>query len=422
VGYSRQAAQSKTKSDAAATVKAAADSDLARQAARLLRQLDSAEIAERDRAYAELVKLGPDVLEHLPARDANVPAAVRDAVRRLRGEFDRQAADRAMQASTVTLSGKGLTLAKIAEEFEKQTGNKLVADGAAEVKVDVEFEKTPFWTALDSIADGAKLSIYSFATDGLRVRGALPGQRPASEGAFYAGPLRFQASELRLQRDPRIMGEASLKVSLEISWEPRLRPISIRQRLDQLQARDEKGAQIRVDGAGELPALVHHGSSGVELELPFVAPPRTVESIDTLKGTVDVLLPGKMESFEFGDLADAKKTRQQRHNAVVTLDGVRKVNEVWEFRTRVSYEESKGAFDSHLVSWILNNEAYLSDRKGARVENAGFETTSRSEDEIGVAYFFDVGGGLEGYKFVYKTPSAIYQLPVEYELKALQLP
>jgi hypothetical protein len=362
------------------------------------------------------------VLEHLPAKDANVPAAVRDALRRLRREFDRQAADLAMQASTVTLHGSGLALAKVAEEFEKQTGNKLVPDAAADIKVDVDFEKAPFWTALDSIADRAKLSVYVFATDGLHLRGAAPVQRPAGEGAFYAGPLRFQASELRLQRDPRLSGKASLKVSLEISWEPRLRPITIRQRLDRLQARDAQGAQLKVDGEGELPALVHQGSSGVELELPFVAPPRAVESIDSLKGAIDLLLPGKMESFEFGGLADAKKSQQQRYNAVVSLDGVRKVNEIWEFRVRISYEESEGAFDSHLVSWILNNEAYLIDSKGERVENGGFETTSRTESEIGVAYFFDVAGGLGDYKFVYKTPSTIYQLPVEYELKGLALP
>jgi hypothetical protein len=421
VGDARQADQTKTKTDTAPT-NATADGDLARQAARLIRQLDAPEIAERDRAFGELVKLGPEVLAHLPAKDENVPAAVRDAMRRLRREFDRQAADRAMQASVVSLAGKGLTLARLAEAFEKQTGNKLVPQVEAEKTVDVNFEKTPFWLALDTLADRAGLTIYPFATDGLHLRGALPGQRPASEGAFYAGPLRFQANEIRLQRDPRLAGDASLKVSLEISWEPRLQPITIRQRLDRLQARDNQGNAVRVDGEGELPALVHQGASGVELELPFVAPPRTVELIDTLTGTVDILLPGKLESFEFGGLADAKKVQEQRHNAVVTLDGVRKVNEVWEVRVRVSYAESTGALDSHLVSWILNNEAYFIDSKGVRVENGGFETTSRTEGEIGVAYFFDVAGGLGDYKFVYRTPSTIYQLPVKYELKALQLP
>ncbi|MEX2138252.1 MAG: hypothetical protein WD894_03270 [Pirellulales bacterium] len=417
-----QAVETKAKTDSATAPAKAADDDLTRQARRLVRQLDAAEIAARDRAFAELVKLGPGVLEHLPKASDNPPAAVGDAVRRLRREFDRQAADQAMQAATITLQGKGIGLPRVAEEFEKQTGNKLVLETPAETTVDVDLEKAPFWKALDTIADRAKLSVYSFAQDGVQLRSAMPDQRPRSEGAFYNGPLRFQATGLRLERDLRTHDEALLHVALEVSWEPRLRPITLRQKLDAVQARDEQGGPLSVAGQGERSALVHQGASAVELELPLKAPPRSVQSIATLKGTVEVLIPGKLEAFEFSGLENAKKTEQQRHNATVTLDSVRKVNDVWEVRVRVKYAETFNAFDSHLVSWLLNNEAYLVDSKGARMENGGFETTNRTEDEIGVAYFFEVEQGLAGHKFVYQTPSTIYQLPVQYELKDLELP
>ena len=43
-----------------------------------------------------------------------------------------------------------------------------------------------------------------------------------------------------------------------------------------------------------------------------MAPPRSVEWIETLTGTIDVLLPGKLESFEFGGLADASDLRRHR--------------------------------------------------------------------------------------------------------------
>jgi hypothetical protein len=158
------------------------------------------------------------------------------------------------------------------------------------------------------------------------------------------------------------------------------------------------------------------------LELPFKAPPRSVKSIASLQGTVEILLPGKQETFEFTGLDHPKKMDQQRHNATVTLESVRKVNEVWEIRVRVKYQEAFSAFDSHLVSWILNNEAYLVDSKGERVENGGFETTNRGENEIGVAYIFEAEQGLAGCKFVYQTASTIYRLPVQYELKELKLP
>jgi hypothetical protein len=56
--------------------------------------------------------------------------------------------------------------------------------------------------------------------------------------------MRFQATKLQATRDPRFVGPASLSVGLEISWEPRLRPISLRQKLDVLEAKDEHGAAI----------------------------------------------------------------------------------------------------------------------------------------------------------------------------------
>jgi hypothetical protein len=408
---------------AAATARPAADGELATKARRLLRQLDAAELAARDAAFSELVKLGPEVLDHLPKPGDNPPAAVRDAIRRLRNEFDRQAADRAMQASTVTLERKAIPLAQVAEELVKQTGNKVLLNSVPEDKtLDLDLNGVSFWKALDVVADQAKLSVYSYAQDAAELRPALASQRPRGPGAFYTGPLRIQVNQLRLQRDLRLSDGGSLEVGLGISWEPRLRPIMLRQKLDALEAADENGQPIAVERAGELPILVHQGASAVEFDLPFKAPPRSVKSIANLKGTVEVLMPGKAETFEFGELSTAKKREQQKHNATVTLDGVRKVGEVWEVRIRVKYEQAFNALDSHLMSWLLNNEAYLLNDKGEKVENAGFETTQRSEEEIGVAYLFEAPGGLGGHRLVYHTPSTIYRLSVDYVVKELPLP
>ena len=39
-----------------------------------------------------------------------------------------------------------------------------------------------------------------------------------------------------------------------------------------------------------------------------------------------------------------------------------------------------------------------------------------------MAYKFVLPKGLKGYTFVYKTPTAIVSLPIDYELKDLDLP
>ncbi len=106
----------------------------------------------------------------------------------------------------------------------------------------------------------------------------------------------------------------------------------------------------------------------------------------------------------------------------VTLDGVRKSGEVWELRLRIKYAQALDAFDSHLAAWILSNEAVMVTPSGETIDNAGLDTTHRLEDEIGVAYLFDLEKGLDGLTFRYRTPISIHQIPVEYEFKNITLP
>jgi hypothetical protein len=403
--------------------KTKASDNVARQVRRLVRQLDAAEIAARDQAYAELVRLGPTVLEHLPDVTDATPTSVRDALKRLRGDFDKQDADRAMQATQVTIAGKGLSLKKVIEDLAQQSGNKVTLDeGFAETTVDLELNKVSFWQALDAIAEKSKLGVYLYGGDGVLLRSRNPKQLPRQDNAIYNGPIRFEPTRVELKRDPRITESATLNVAVEISWEPRLQPITLVQHKTALKATDETGEPIHVADQGDIPAMIQLGSPGVEIELGFDAPPRSVRQISSLKGAVDLLLPGKAETFEFANLKDAQKVVQQRHNVTVTLDGVRKSGEVWEVRLRIKYAQALDAFDSHLAAWILSNEAVMVTPTGETIDNAGLDTTHRLEDEIGIAYLFDLEKGLDGLKFRYRTPVSIHQIPVEYEFKNITLP
>ena len=44
------------------------------------------------------------------------------------------------------------------------------------------------------------------------------------------------------------------------------------------------------------------------------------------------------------------------------------------------------------------------------------------QDEVGVAFLFDRPEGLEGCRFVYRSPVVIVALPVEYQLTEIPLP
>jgi hypothetical protein len=59
---------------------------------------------------------------------------------------------------------------------------------------------------------------------------------------------------------------------------------------------------------------------------------------------------------------------------------------------------------------------------GQPIDPAGMETTRQTETEVGIVYLFDLEAGVEGLSWVYETPAAIVELPVEFELTDIPLP
>jgi hypothetical protein len=132
-------------------------------------------------------------------------------------------------------------------------------------------------------------------------------------------------------------------------------------------------------------------------------------------------VPGRQVKFQFGDLEHAAGKSQRTGGVQVTIDAVRKNREIWEVHMRLRLDEDNHALESHR-GWAFQNLSYLVDKDGKRIENAGLETTLQSKNEVGLAYFFDEPKGLEGLTWVYETPAAIVELPVEYDFKDIRLP
>src|SRR4029079_6498963 len=105
----------------------------------------------------------------------------------------------------------------------------------------------------------------------------------------------------------------------------------------------------------------------------------------------------------------------------VGIDDVRKNGAVWEVHMRFSLESARALLEAH-ADWVFQNLSYRVAKDGSRVENAGFETTRQSDKEIGIAYLFDTEEGLDGLTWVYESPAAIVELPIDYELKDIELP
>lgn len=399
----------------------------------LVRQLNSAELSQRNEAEDQLIALGPDILELLPPPKEGgsaADAARRDAIARIRRTLEQKFAERSTQGSTVTLHVSNKPLSDVLAELTRLTGNKLkdvrqqMGQELPNPKLTLDFDKKPFWEALDKTLDQANLTIYHFTeSDALGIVARGEKQLPRSGRASYAGPLRIEATRLIAERDLRAPPEAgALKLTLEIAWEPRMRPITLVQPLADLKATDDRGRRIQVESTqAQLERPVDAAGTATEFLIPLVNPPRDAQKIASLKGKLRALLPAKIETFEFTGLKTAKKVEQRKSGVTVTLDEVRQNNDAWEVRVRVKFDKTAGALESYR-GWVFNNEAFIVGADGKRIGHSGFETTKQTEDEIGLAYLFDLPDGPGGLKFVYKTPAMLNFVPLSFELKDLSLP
>ena len=412
----------------AGQVETPAGEELKNEVQRLVRQLDAPELAQREAAEAELLNRGPAVLDLLPTTD-RASAEVQQRLDRVRQKLQQQAADAAAQPSLVTLQADVMPLSKVLAAFSRQSGNAIVDyrkkfnQPVTEPALIVHFDKTPFWPALDQVLDQAKLTIYPFAQrPAIHVVAAAEGKRSARSGrAGYSGPFRFEAIGVVARRDLR-RGEGSLVVSVETLWEPRLRIIGLSQRMADVTATDEHGRPLPVaDREAQLEIPVSGDAPAVKLDLPLRLPSRDVRRIASLKGKLQAMIPGRIETFRFGKLAGAKNVEQRIAGVTVTLEQVEKNNELWKVRMHARFDDAGDALASHRT-WIFNNPACLESPDGKPIAYSAYETTRQGKNEVGVAYVFNTDQPLDKLTFVYKTPGTIVNSGFDYELKNIELP
>ncbi len=407
-----------------------AGGDLRAEVQRLVRQLDAPQLAQRDAAEAELLRRGPAVLDLLPPAAERMSAEVQQRLARVRQKLQRLAADAAARPSTITLRADAMPLSKILAAFGQQSGNTIVdsreklGQPVTDPNLKVKFDKTPFWPALDQLLDQAGLTLYPFAEQaGLNVV-AAPGQATVARTGrgCYVGPFRIEPVEVIARRELRQPSGQLLTVGVEVVWEPRLRIISLAQRMADVTATDERGKPLPVAGAeAQIEAPISGDAPAVKLDLPLRLPPRSVERIASLKGKLTAMIPGKIETFRFNKLAGAKNVEKRIAGVTVTLEEVRKNNEAWEVRLKARFDDAGDALASHR-NWIFANPAFLEGPDGKPVAYDTFETTAQEKNEVGVAYLFNLDKPLEQYTFVYKTPGTIISSEFPYELKDIKLP
>lgn len=404
----------------------AQDVDLELRVQRLVQQLDAEQLSDRDTAEEQLMELGEDVISLLPRVDDSTPAEMAQRLKRIRKTLESAASEQVTTASKITLKGS-YTIEEILAAVKEQTGNEVVNFGnqAPTQKLDVEFNETEFWPMLDQVLDMAVQDTYVFTgrmrTLGYRPRGE--GAVARSNRAAYSGLFRISPAEVQSSRDLKIPTRASLRLRLEVLWEPRVVPITIRQGYQDLELIGDDGSTIEVSNPqGASQVAVQSTVAGVDIRLPLNLPSRSVKQIDQLRGRMTATLPGREETFEFEDLdLEKRNVTKQQGGVQVTLERVRKNGSVYEFRIRLKLADDGPQFESYL-DWASSNTIYLVDSEGKQIDNPNYERYLERDREIGFAYLFPLSGELKDYKLVYKSPASLVNVPVDYTIRNIDLP
>ncbi|MGI9516314.1 MAG: hypothetical protein ACR2NP_04655, partial [Pirellulaceae bacterium] len=187
----------------------------------LLRQLDSDRIASRNRAEADLIALGPELLPwlNLHQNELRWTSESRHRVARIREILFQRRIDQAMQASRVELQ-PGLTSPQIAQAVLGQTGNSMLF--APPGNVEYPASSGEFWPWLVEFGEMHRFQIDETSFDDVRLI-PFDEKRDASTAVAFRGPLSLTLLDGR-QPD----GGMTNQLQFRLMWEPRIRPVGIR--------------------------------------------------------------------------------------------------------------------------------------------------------------------------------------------------
>jgi hypothetical protein len=393
---------------------------------RLIKRLQSNVESERADAEKSLVELGSPAIALLPKVSVDTSEEMRARLNRVRKKLQQAAAETAVVGSRVTIKGNML-LSEALDKLEEQTKNRLVDfrdqfdQPRLDPKLELDFKDAAYWTVLESILEQAGLQLYAY-TNQPKTLGYVARSDKLTAAAMAAATDLFRLEVVRLQaiRDIRDTENQGLVVVIEVTWEPRITPLSIEQALNGLTVTDDKGNELSpLEGRGVTRLSVQEGISSVELELPFELPSRDVQKI-AVKGKLAASVPGGSMKLEFDNLETAREVTKGESGINVILLRARKNRDLYELRVLVRLEDASEELRMQR-GWLYSNEAYLLDANGKKVEYAGLEAFRETNDEVGLSYKYDLNS-LKGHKLVYESPAAVMNIPVEYEIKDIVLP
>ncbi|MBX6314401.1 MAG: hypothetical protein IRY99_16030 [Isosphaeraceae bacterium] len=417
------------------------DAALKDRVAQLVERLNAPKAEAADAAEKALIKLGPRILPLLPDPTKPASAKAKERLARIRSSLVEEQESANLGPSKITIQAKGMRLSEALKQLQVQSGNRItdlreqMGGDVTNPALDLDIRDKPFFEALDLVVQKAGVGLNFYTGDG--TIGLVPGPgvgeggeaKPDQIGAepfrpliAYAGPFRIAFRQLIVARDLQ-SGGGSANAQFEVAWEPRLRPMLMALKPDQIEIVDDQGNTVAPTLQDDSARVVLRPENPVaELNLNMEAPERAALKLTKLKVQGEVTVPAGLKQFKFPTLA-AKDLTKQQGNIAVTLEETEVDESVWKVRVTLSMPGEGEAFESYR-SGLFNNRIWLQKADGSRFEhNGGFNSLNSAGGRMSFEYLFvDAPGQPKDYAFVYETPSKVLPIPLEFEFKDVPLP
>jgi hypothetical protein len=408
--------------------------------AQLVGRLDADKQDVREAAEKALIELGPRVLPVLPDPASVKSAEQKAGLQRVREALVAAQEKESFTASIVTIQGEGIRLSEALKQLQQQSGNLItdlreqMGQEATNPAIDLDIGKKPFFEALDVICKAAEVTPNFYTGDGsIGLLGGAPGLPVQIGGGLtrlaspvvYTGPFRVQFRQIVASKDV-VSGAATANAQFEIAWEPRLRPMLLALRSEDVEILDDRGTTVLPSVSEESASVVLRPENpAAEMNLNMDAPDRQAQRLATLKVKALMTLPAGVRSFRFADLT--KPGKQSQGDVSVSLDSMSVEEHVWKLRVTLNYPGEGPAFESYRQG-LFNNQLWLQGRDGGRLDHngphgGGFSNLGSDGGRLVFEYLFvDVPGKPADYGLVYETPSRVETIPIEFEFKDVPLP
>ena len=396
----------------------------------LLEQLKGDDIGLRDEAEAAIAELPPDALDFIDVPDDNATTDYIERLLRARKSLEKKAVALAVEPSVVNLESD-ITIDKALKSILKQTGNRIllhedVARTTAREKLAKEIKDGSFWDTLDAVLSAGNLEVDPYGgsagTMMLRAADTVPPTAQAASTvppSATAGMLHVEVRRVTSTLSTRSPALSFMTVELLTRWEPRVTPISLDLHTATLKIIDDQGEKVPLNKTSKISGVIQPEIPELSFPLNIPLVSRDIEQLGKIKGTLQAVLPGRVETFTFKGLGDLEDGAEQtKSGATVTFHGYEKNEDLFAVMVELSFDEDTNSVDSHL-RWAYDNVVEMIDG-GQRIEPVASETVMQRGQRMKVMYLFEEDPAESD--LVYKTPAAIVKVNLDFELNNVPLP